>query len=233
MSFKAPGGNLHLNDKEKTYLLNNFFGSEFLNDYNILPDFSMHSEDLCHENIDFILDKVRLALAKIKNCGVVDHADITKMFFKNLRDLLCLPHSMSYASGKIQISGEQLKCVSFLTKVCHLFYDNHRQISLTCIRCIVMESVINDVTLDHLGKDYLIIHQHGVLKNHTTASQLLECMQDKCNIIESNTACYIVYTDFRKAFDSVEHTKLLHKLKECGFPDRQLKWIESFLNHRT
>lgn len=101
MPFKAPGGNLHLNDKERTDLLNNFFGSELLNDYNIMPNFPMHSEELCHENSDFIPNKVRLALAKIKKCGVADPADITKMFFKNLRNLICLPLSMSYASGKI------------------------------------------------------------------------------------------------------------------------------------
>lgn len=41
-----------------------------------------------------------------------------------------------------------------------------------------MESVINDATLDHLGKYNLIIHQHGFLKNHLTASQLLEWIQD-------------------------------------------------------
>ena len=41
-----------------------------------------------------------------------------------------------------------------------------------------------------------------------------------------------IYLDFRKAFDSVPHKRLLVKLKGYGFDGMLLKWIEDFLSER-
>jgi hypothetical protein len=42
----------------------------------------------------------------------------------------------------------------------------------------------------------------------------------------------VIYTDFQKAFDSVSHTRLLHKLKGYGIRDPLLGWIRDFLSTR-
>ena len=41
-----------------------------------------------------------------------------------------------------------------------------------------------------------------------------------------------IYLDFKKAFDSVPHGRLLTKLKGYGFDGKLLKWIEDFLSER-
>ncbi len=38
-----------------------------------------------------------------------------------------------------------------------------------------------------------------------------------------------MYLDFAKAFDSVVHAKLIHKLKSYGIAGRLLNWISAFL----
>jgi hypothetical protein len=38
--------------------------------------------------------------------------------------------------------------------------------------------------------------------------------------------------DFSKAFDTVPHKKLLHKLNNCGIDGKINKWIENFLTQR-
>ena len=43
----------------------------------------------------------------------------------------------------------------------------------------------------------------------------------------------VAYFDFRKAFDSVSHAKLLHKLKAYGVTGNILNWVEAFLCNRT
>jgi len=43
----------------------------------------------------------------------------------------------------------------------------------------------------------------------------------------------VMYTDFSKAFDSVNHSLLLFKLNQLGFPCNLLTWISSYLNGRT
>ena len=42
----------------------------------------------------------------------------------------------------------------------------------------------------------------------------------------------VAYLDFTKAFDSVVHSKLLHKLKCHGFHGLLLDWIRCFLTNR-
>ena len=43
----------------------------------------------------------------------------------------------------------------------------------------------------------------------------------------------VIYLDYAKAFDSVIHSKLLHKLYAYGIRDDLLKWFENFLSSRT
>ena len=66
--------------------------------------------------------------------------------------------------------------------------------------------------IDYLQSAHLITHhQHGFLRFYFTSSQLLECMYDWGNILESKGSCHVVYIDFKKAFDSVLHSKLILK----------------------
>ena len=43
----------------------------------------------------------------------------------------------------------------------------------------------------------------------------------------------VVYLDLAKAFDVVNHSVLLEKLRELGFEEQILSWIGSFLSDRT
>ena len=48
----------------------------------------------------------------------------------------------------------------------------------------------------------------------------------------SGYAIDIIYFDFKKAFDSVPHHRLLHKLKSYGINGNLLSWLNSFLTGR-
>jgi hypothetical protein len=41
-----------------------------------------------------------------------------------------------------------------------------------------------------------------------------------------------IYTDFRKAFDRVDHSLLIFKLNKIGIKGNILKWIESYLTNK-
>ena len=41
-----------------------------------------------------------------------------------------------------------------------------------------------------------------------------------------------VLNDLKKAFDTVDHTILCHKLKNNGVQNKELSWFESYLSNR-
>jgi len=112
--------------------------------------------------------------------------------------------------------------------------SNYRPISLTCISCKLLESVIKESLLCHLLQHNIINkHQHGFLRRKSTATQLLECNLDWNIALNSRNSIDIIYLDYAKAFDSVVHQKLLAKLSCYGINGQLLTWIKSFLTGRT
>ena len=57
-------------------------------------------------------------------------------------------------------------------------------------------------------------------------------MEDLTKLTDEGLPYDIVYFDFRKAFDSVPHQRLLMKLKMYGISGSVRKWIEGFLVDR-
>ena len=74
--------------------------------------------------------------------------------------------------------------------------------------------------------------QHGFRKQMSCMTQLLEVMNDFTKMIENGSDIDVIYLDFKKAFDSVPHVRLLNKLSAYGIQGEILNWIRSFLTNR-
>jgi len=97
-----------------------------------------------------------------------------------------------------------------------------------------MERVVVSQMLSYLHSHKLITsQQHGFLSKHSTSTNLLETLQDWTLAIRDKKSVFAVYIDSAKAFDTVSHNKLLHKLSCYGISGNLLNWIRSFLNCRT
>ena len=51
--------------------------------------------------------------------------------------------------------------------------------------------------------------------------------------LDQNIPVDVAYLDFRKAFDSVPHKRLVHKMRGYGVDGNLLNWISDFLKDRT
>ena len=92
--------------------------------------------------------------------------------------------------------------------------QNYRHISLTCILCKTIKSIIKDNMLAHLVDNNLLDkNQHGFLLCHSTTCQLLEFHYDWSCANDVGYSVDVVYIDFSKAFDTVSHCKLASELK--------------------
>ena len=51
--------------------------------------------------------------------------------------------------------------------------------------------------------------------------------------VDDGSPVYVIYLDFRKAFDKVPHRRLILKLKAHGMEKSIINWIEQWLTGRS
>ena len=74
---------------------------------------------------------------------------------------------------------------------------------------------------------------HGFRAGHSCETQLLTTVDDILKPFDGGLQTDVVILDFSKAFDTVPHRKLMHKLDNYGIRGSTHKWIAKFLMHRT
>ena len=110
---------------------------------------------------------------------------------------------------------------------------NYRPVSLTCILCKILESIIRDKIMDHFMSNKLFTNrQFGFLKGRSTVTQLLQILDDWTEALETGGRIDVIYTDFEKAFDKVPHKRLISKLRSYKLHQSIVDWIENFLTDR-
>lgn len=111
--------------------------------------------------------------------------------------------------------------------------NNYRPISLTSSICKIFERIIHQKILSYLKEnDLLAPSQHGFLPRKSCLTAHLECFEEITDLLDSGKPVDMIYIDFRKAFDSVPHKRLLTKLNQYGISGSLLDLISSFLTGR-
>uniref|UniRef100_A0A3B3B509 Reverse transcriptase domain-containing protein n=1 Tax=Oryzias melastigma TaxID=30732 RepID=A0A3B3B509_ORYME len=75
-------------------------------------------------------------------------------------------------------------------------------------------------------------NQYGFRANMSTSFAIIEAVEEITNALESKQIAVGIFIDIKKAFDTVDHNLLLHKLEKYGFRGLVLKWIKSYLTNR-
>ena len=74
--------------------------------------------------------------------------------------------------------------------------------------------------------------QSGFRPNHSCETALLQTINKFHEAINNGQIIGMVMVDFRKAFDLVDHTLLLKKLRHYKISDETLLWFSSYLLNR-
>ena len=110
---------------------------------------------------------------------------------------------------------------------------NYRPISLTSVVIKILERIIKDKITSFLDRHKLIIDsQHGFRNSRSCLTNLLEFYNYIFSNYDERVPSDIIYLDFKKAFDTVPHKRLLIKLKAHGMGDQLCSWVENWLTNR-
>ena len=83
-----------------------------------------------------------------------------------------------------------------------------------------MEILIRKALVSFMVENSLITpNQFGFVAEKSTLLKLLQCAGDWMEALNKDAQTEVIFVDFRKAFDTVSHVKLLHKLKSYGIRD--------------
>ena len=110
---------------------------------------------------------------------------------------------------------------------------NYRPVTLTSHVIKIAEKLVAKHIIEYLETaDLFNCHQHGFRKNRSCLSQLLEHYQLILQEMEMGNEVSVIYLDFSKAFDKVDHMILLEKLLAIGVTGKLFDWICAFLLER-
>ena len=135
-------------------------------------------------------------------------------------DILCVPLSTvfmrSLDEGVVPDDWKRANITPIFKSGSRMSPGNYRPVSLTCIICKVMESIIRDNIVSHLNK-YALIHfsQHGFTAGKSCQTNLIEYLNTLTKLIDEGHNIDVIYLDFAKAFNKVPQ-KLLLKVEGIG-----------------
>ena len=111
---------------------------------------------------------------------------------------------------------------------------NYRPISLTSHLGKIIVRVIRIKITEHLVDNNLLEDsQHGSRSGRGTLTQLLNQHDILVEKLSHRKNVDLAYLDFSKAFDFVDHSILLQKVKKKGIRGRLLNWLREFLTDRV
>ena len=108
--------------------------------------------------------------------------------------------------------------------------SDFRPISILCAISKVLERIVYQQTTKYLTvNERLDPFQSGFRQGFSTQSALLKVTDDIRGAIDKKMVTVLVLFDFSKAFDRVNHVKLLAKMKCLNFSCSVLNWFHDYL----
>ena len=226
-------------DKSKADQFQSYFGGVYTKE----PDGNMplFDERQYEEAIDKLIISEEIILKKLKKLKTNKSPGPDKVHprvLNEIADEICKPLQIifqkSLDSKTLPSEWKHAQVTAIFKKGAKTKAQNYRPVSLTCIVCKMLESIVRDQIIDHMVKNNLFSpKQFGFISGRSTTLQLLHVLNIWTEILDQGGELDVIYCDFMKAFDKVPHLRLAHKIEKYGIKGNILGWIKDFLDKRT
>ena len=176
----------------------------------------------------------------LKSLDVHKSADIFNISPKLIRiaaPALCLPlthiFNMTFVQGVFPDLLKIAKIIPVHKGDSKFDASNYRPISLLPIISKILERLMYSRLCGFvISENILYKRQYGFQKNKNTEMAILDLQSKIIESFEKEEIPCAIFLDFAKAFDTVNHEILIHKLHHYGIRDTPLKWLKSYLTNR-
>lgn len=160
---------------------------------------------------------------------------IEPLFFYNCADTICVPLTLLFnkcmTDGIFPTSWKMAHITPVHKGGSKHNIDNYRPISILSTIPKVLEKLVHSHIYPILHS-HIITEQHGFVRGRSTTTNLLLYSQYLFESLDSGQQIDSIYTDFKKAFDKVDHLILIRKLAFNGIKGNLLRWFISYLSNR-
>ena len=143
----------------------------------------------------------------------------------------------SLASGIFPQCFKSALVTPILKKRCldHNDLNNYRPVSNLCFIAKILEKLVLSQVSSYLNFHNLYnTCQSAYRSGHSTETALLKVVNDLFLSLNKGNISVLALLDFSSAFDTIDHTILVHRLHtDFGFTDTVLQWFSSYLTDRT
>ena len=223
---------------EKAELLNSYFSSVFKTSTTVIGDCDSEASETKSG-----LGKITIDVAEVENylrnlditkaCGPDKiPARLLKECGQHIAPSICELFNVSLRVGRLPVEWKSANVTPVHKKHLKEPAENYRPISLLPIIAKLLERCVCRRLYEHVISA-ISLGQHGFLRNRSCATQLLQVLHKIGENLDSNIQTDIVYLDFAKAFDSVDHGLILAKLRQFGVHSNMLNWFTNYLTGRT
>lgn len=183
----------------------------------------------------FSESEVLTSLKKIKPKLTVG-PDLIPAFL--LRDCACIfafplasLFNLSLNSGIFPEVWKYSKIIPVFKKGDKSNIENFRPITIINNFSKVFELTLYEPTFIYM-RNRITEYQHGFMKGRSTITNLFCLTQYISDSADANSQVDVIFTDFSKAFDRLDHNTLLKKLDIVGFSTSLLTFFDSYLRKR-
>ncbi|GBO25653.1 hypothetical protein AVEN_168383-1 [Araneus ventricosus] len=186
------------------------------------------------ENVTY--DDVVLAISELKSSLTVGDDNIPSFIIKRCSEFLIYPLLVLFnLSLRTKVFPEVWKKKTIIPVFKKCDAQNckiYRPIALLSPFSKIFESIIYKKLYNHV-ENLISTSQHGFIPKRSSTTNLF-CLTDKIiSSFESGSQLDVIYTDFSKAFDSIDFGILLKKLQCIGFHVNLIDWLLSYLCKRS